>query len=103
MDKIINSFIELTNKNSRIKNENLYSDKDDICNPSLVVEIIDKIFAHARLNNQKDLTIDNIKYALESCDKIYDDKKNMILTKLTNIINQNQKSLFKSYLIQKKV
>lgn len=103
MDKIINSFVELTNKNSRIKNENLYSNKDDICNPSLVVEIIDKMFAHAKLNNQKDLTIDNIKYALDSCDKIYDDKKNMILTKLTNIINQNQKSLFKSYLIQKKV
>lgn len=103
MEDIINSFIELTSKNSRIKNDNLYSDKDDICNPSLVVEIIDKIFAHARLNNQKDLTIDNIKYALDSCDKIYDDKKNEILTNLNNIISKSQKSLFKNYLIQKKV
>ena len=103
MDEIIPSFIELTSKNNRIKNDNLYSDKDDICNPSLVVEIIDKIFAHARLNNQKNLTIDNIKYALESCDKIYDDKKNETLTNLTSIISEKQKSLFKNYLIQKKV
>ena len=103
MDEIIPSFIELTSKNSRIKNDNLYSDKDDICNPSLVVEIIDKIFAHARLNNQKDLTIDNIKYALESCNKIHDNKKKEMLTNLTNIISKRQKSLFKNYLIQKKV
>lgn len=103
MDEIIPSFIELTSKGSRIKNDNLYSDKDDMCNPSLVVEIIDKIFAHAKLNNQKSLTIDNIKYALESCDKIYDDKKNKLLTNLTSIISKTQKSLFKNYLIQKKV
>lgn len=101
MDEIIPSFIELTSKNNRIKNDNLYSDKDDIGNPSLVVEIIDKIFAHARLNNQKSLTIDNIKYALESCDKIYDDKKNEILTNLSNIGTENKKSLVKGYLIQK--
>lgn len=103
MDEIIPSFIELTSKNNRIKNDNLYSDKDDICNPSLVVEIIDKIFAHARLNNQKSLTIDNIKYSLESCDKIYDNKKNEILTNLNSIISKRQKTLFKNYLIQKKV
>lgn len=103
MDEIIPGFIELTSKNNRIKNDNLYSNKDDICNPSLVIEIIDKIFAHARLNNQKDLTIDNIKYALDSCDKIYDDKKNEILTNLNSIISKRQKTLFKNYLIQKKV
>jgi len=103
MDEIIPSFIELTRKNSRIKNDNLYNDKDDICNPILVVEIIDKIFAHARLNNQKDLTIDNIKYALDSYDKIYDDKKKEILTNLTSIMSKSKKTLFKNYLIQKKV
>lgn len=103
MDEIIPNFVKLTNKNNRIKNDNLYSDKDDICNPILIVEIIDKIFAHAKLNNQKDLTIDNIKYALDSCDKIYEDKKKEILINLNSIISKRQKTLFKNYLTQKKV
>lgn len=68
MDLIIKEFVELTNKENRITNDNLYkSEKEEIYNPYLVVRIIDNIFAHAKVNNNKEINYKDIEFGINSC------------------------------------
>lgn len=75
IDNIINILIELTKEKHRV-----YDDK--ICNPDLAISIIDKIFADAKVNNQKKLTIDNIVYGIKNCNRIYDSCKEECINNL---------------------
>lgn len=68
MKNIIYSLISLTDTKHRTWN-------DKVCNPDLVISIIDKIFANAKVNNQKELTIENIIYGINSCNRVYDSSK----------------------------
>ncbi len=68
MENIIDNLIELTDSKHRTWN-------DKVCNPDLVIGIIDRIFADAKVNNQKELTIENIIYGINSCNRIYDSSK----------------------------
>lgn len=83
MDDIINTLIELTNIENRIYYNTKNNDyKNSIYNPELVIEIIDKIFAHAKVNNSKKLNVDDIVYGIKSCDKIYAEIKNNFIAKI---------------------
>ena len=56
-------------------------------NPGLIIEIIDKIFASAKVDNNKELKIENIIYGISTCDKI---KKDAI-HKTINYLNSTYK------------
>lgn len=70
LDDMINGLIELTNIKNRKIDTNNKIEEDKSYNPYLVIQLIDKMFAHAIANNQKNLRIDDIKYAINSCEKI---------------------------------
>lgn len=68
----------LTNKKSRVYN-------DKINNPDLVIGIIDKMFAYARINNNESLTIENIVDAIKNTTRIYESHKEMVISELYKI------------------
>lgn len=97
IDSIINYLIELTKIENRITNDNLYNDcSKDVNNPELVIEIIDNIFASAKVNDQKKLNANDIIYGIKSCDKIKNEIKEQIIEKL-----KNKKTHFKQLFIKK--
>ena len=63
MDYLINTLIELTSKNHRPYD-------DQVCNPDLVIDIIDSIFADAKIKGQHKLSIDNVIYGIKSSERI---------------------------------
>lgn len=75
MYKIINTLIKLTSEKHRTWD-------DKVCNPDLVIGIIDRIFADAKVNDQNKLTIDNIIYGIKSCNRIYNSIKEDIIYNL---------------------
>lgn len=93
IDNIIKLLIKFTNVENRIwNNGSCISYVEESNNPNLVIEIIDEIFAHAKFNNQNKLTIDNIIYGINSCDKINDNTKQEIID---NLQQENNKILTK--------
>lgn len=97
LNKLINILIEFTKIENRIlKNENS-SNKTynyDIYNPGLIIEIIDKIFAEAKIQDSKEILTQNILCAIKSCDKINDEAKKETLKDLetyhTNTIDRDK-------------
>lgn len=65
LDKIIDILINNTQLSCRVY-------KDPINNPDLIIGIVDKSFADAKINDQVSLTIDNVIYGVENCSRIYD-------------------------------
>ena len=90
MDNIISTLIKLTNTKHRTWDDN-------ICNPDLVIGIIDRIFADAKVNNQYELTIHNIIYGINSCNRVYNSSKEKAISNL-DIKEENQ--TVKSKIIQ---
>lgn len=88
-NNIIYNLIELTKSKHRTWD-------DKICNPDLVIGIIDKIFADAKVNDQTELTIENIIYGINSCNRVYESCKQQIIDKL----NIEQKDNKKAKIIQ---
>jgi len=84
MNNIISVLIELTHSKHRSWN-------DEVCNPDLVLGIIDRIFADAKVNNQDKLTIYNIIYGISSCNRIYDICKETAISNLDLKENTTQK------------
>ena len=86
MYNLINLLIAFTQLENRIyyrrKNIDLNT---SIYNPELIIEIIDKIFANAKVNNSKELNIDNIIYGINSCNKIFDEIKIDFIEQLNSI------------------
>ena len=73
---IIEILIRLTRKENRIPFDNMCNKcEEQVYNPGLITEIIDKIFAEAKANNQKKLTKENLIYGIKSCNKIDDKAK----------------------------
>ena len=75
MDNVVCNLVELTKTNHRTWD-------DKVCNPDLVISIIDRIFADAKVNNQKELTIENIIYGINSCNRVYDSSKENAINNL---------------------
>ena len=83
MSDLITALIELTQIENRIlldcstqpTNYNLY-------NPGLVIEIIDAMFADAKVSNNKQLNIQNILNGINSCDRIEDETKQNVCKQL---------------------
>ena len=68
--------INLTKKENRIlTNTSNKPINYDLSNPGLIVEIIDRMFANAIVNNNKELKIENAVYGIEFCDRIKEDVK----------------------------
>ncbi|MBQ2946473.1 MAG: hypothetical protein IJE04_01295 [Bacilli bacterium] len=86
MDNIIYTLTKLTDTKHRTWN-------DKVCNPDLVISIIDRIFADAKVNNQKQLTIQNIIYGINSCNRIYDSSKEDAINNLNTIEKPKAKIL----------
>ena len=85
LDTLIKILIDLTRLENRIlKNENASNKTSnyDMYNPELVIEIIDKMFAEAKIQNSKKLTSQNILCAINSCKKI---KENIKRENISNI------------------
>jgi hypothetical protein len=97
MDFIIKELIELTKKENRIINDNLYkSEKEEIYNPDLVARIIDNIFAHAKVNNNKELDSKDIIFGIDMCKYINEVIKNKIINDINiNYITKEQKIIKK--------
>ena len=59
----------------------------DIHNPGLIIEIINAIFADAIVNNNKQLTIENILFGINFCNKIKENVKNNFSKELKTSLN----------------
>ena len=88
LDIIIEELIKLTNKKNRT-----YNDIEN--NPSLVISIIDKAFAEAKLLDNEYLTIDNIIYGINSCNRLYNTSKETTINNLINLTKVKPKTLKK--------
>lgn len=101
LNKLIKILIEFTKLENRIlKNENSSNGTHnyDIYNPGLVIEIIDKIFAEAKIQDSKEIETQHILCAIKNCDKINDTAKKETLKELetyhtNNIDRENDKVL----------
>lgn len=89
---IIDLLIEVTNKKHRVYNDN-------INNPKLVISIIDKAFAYARVDNSNELKTEHFIKSLNLCNRIYPTAKEKVIEKLSysnkdyNEIKNNSKVL----------
>ena len=88
LDIIIEELIKLTNKKNRT-----YNDIEN--NPSLVISIIDKAFAESKLLDNEYLTIDNIIYGINSCNRLYNTSKETTINNLINLTKVKPKTLKK--------
>ena len=88
LDITIEELIKLTNKKNRT-----YNDIEN--NPSLVISIIDKAFAESKLLDNEYLTIDNIIYGINSCNRLYNTSKETTINNLINLTKVKPKSLKK--------
>ncbi len=88
LDITIEELIKLTNKKNRT-----YNDIEN--NPSLVISIIDKAFAESKLLDNEYLTIDNIIYGINSCNRLYNTPKETTINNLINLTKVKPKSLKK--------
>ena len=88
LDIIIEELIKLTNKKNRT-----YNDIEN--NPSLVISIIDKAFAESKLLDNEYLTIDNIIYGINSCNRLYNTSKETTINNLNNLTKVKTKTLKK--------
>ena len=75
----------------------------DLQNPGLIVEIIDRMFADAIINSNKELKLKNIIYGISSCDRIKEDVINETINYL-NSTYKNTKSItpHKAYIFSRK-
>ena len=88
LDITIEELIKLTNKKNRT-----YNDIEN--NPSLVISIIDKAFAESKLLENEYLTIDNIIYGINSCNRLYNTPKETTINNLINLTKVKPKTLKK--------
>lgn len=88
LDITIEELIKLTNKKNRT-----YNDIEN--NPSLVISIIDKAFAESKLLDNEYLTIDNIIYGINSCNRLYNTPKETTINNLINLTKVKPKTLKK--------
>lgn len=80
--------IDLTKLENRIlSNFNNQPINYDMYNPGLVIEIIDRMFADAKTNNNKQLKIENVIYGINSCNKIKENTKKNILKRLESTLH----------------
>ena len=77
-DKIIEILLEYTKKNNRVYN-------DILNNPDLIISIIDKAFAFAKVYDSEFITIDHFIDSIKYCDRIYDFSKERAISKLRGI------------------
>ena len=85
ISNIISILVELTN------NDKHRTWNDKVCNPDLVIGIIDRIFADAKIHNQNKLTIENIIYGIDSCNRLYNSSKEVAIRNLDIKIDDKPK------------
>ena len=88
LDSIIEELIKLTSKKNRT-----YNDIEN--NPSLVISIIDKAFAEAKLLDNEYLEIGNIIYGIKSCNRLYNTSKETTINNIINLTKTKPKTLSK--------
>lgn len=88
LDSIIEELIKLTSKKNRT-----YNDIEN--NPSLVISIIDKAFAEAKLLDNEYLEVDNIIYGIKSCNRLYNTSKETTINNIINLTKTKPKTLSK--------
>lgn len=88
LDIITEELINLTSKKNRT-----YNDIEN--NPSLVISIIDKAFAEAKLLDNEYLEIDNIIYGIKSCNRLYNTSKETTINNIINLTKTKPKTLSK--------
>lgn len=88
LDITIEELIKLTNKKNRT-----YNDIEN--NPSLVISIIDKAFAEAKLLDNEYLEVDNIIYGIKSCNRLYNTSKETTINNIINLTKTKPKTLSK--------
>lgn len=88
INDVIVLLIELTSSKHRTYN-------DKVNNPDLVISIIDKIFADAKVNNQDKLTIENIIYGINSCMRINNSIKNIYIERINSIEEKTKAKILK--------
>lgn len=76
---IINWLIESTRSNSRVYN-------DKASNPRLILDIVKEFYAGAALDNEEEITVDDIIDALNNEERIYASAKERQIQKLKNIL-----------------
>lgn len=88
LDIITEELINLTSKKNRT-----YNDIEN--NPSLVISIIDKAFAEAKLLDNEYLEVDNIIYGINSCNRLYNTSKETTINNIINLTKTKPKTLSK--------
>lgn len=84
LNNIVDLLIDLTKKEHRNFNDVTY-------NPDLIVTLIDKSFASAKINDRNNLNINDIIYAVESTDRIYDPPKEKCISNLKGLKPKEKK------------
>ena len=99
---IIEILIRLTRKENRIPFDNMCNKcEEQVYNPGLITEIIDKIFAEAKANNQKKLTKENLIYGIKSCNKIDDKAKIDFIVEINDYFIEEPEPVHKPNFIAK--
>lgn len=88
ISEIVHILINLTNK----KHRNFY---DKVNNPDLLISIIDKAFASSKVNEDINLTINNIISAINTCARIYDSAKEEAISNLKNLKPKEKNKIIK--------
>lgn len=78
MDEIINTLIELTDEKHRIQ-------EDKVCNPDLVISIIDMAYAYAIVNNDDELKMDYLTQAISGSERVYPYSKEMAINEIDEL------------------
>ena len=79
-DKIYDLLIKLTGAKNR-------DYKDKINNPRLILSIVKDMFSSALYNQHENILVDDIVFAINECDRIYDSVRNMYIIELKKLLN----------------
>lgn len=86
--RIINIILSATEKSHRVYN-------DMVNNPDLVISIVDKAFAFAKVYDSEFITLQHFIESLECCDRIYESTKEKTIESLIDIDSNVSKSTSK--------
>ncbi len=92
-DLILEFITNITNKEHRNYNDYTY-------NPDLSLQILEKSFAHALIENSEEVRIIDISNAIKSCDRLYEKSRMESSKKLLQLFNEKEKTniiKFKNY------
>lgn len=97
IDEILNDYPNIIKELIKVTSLKHRTQNDKINNPDLIIGILDKAFAYARVKDETKLELEHIEKSIEYCSKIYESAKERFYQNISLRNTENEVSYIKIY------